>query len=210
MKHEEAIKWIKVYSNKIGFQFTELVTVNDIYSDAFILTSENGKSLAYNITRVLWKEKYENIGKAQSGKCVDRDYEKQCNRCKVTKNQAEFDLRYKPEFKMYYLNHICKECRITYNKEFYKRKYATDEEYKRKAIERAHIYRNKPENKVKENQRRAERRLNDPDYKKRRNEYVKQKRKENPEHFRKLARDSYHRNKHKKNANNTTIKKNSL
>jgi hypothetical protein len=210
MTHENAIKWIKVYSNKINFKFTESVTVNDIYSDAFILTYENGKSLAYNITRALWKEKYENISKAQSGKCVDRDYEKKCNRCKVTKNQAEFDLRYKPEFKIYYLNHICKVCRIIYNKEFYKRKYATDEDYKHKAIERAHEYRNKPENKVKENQRRAERRLNDPDYKKKRNEYVKQKRKENPEHFKKLARESYHRNKHKRNANNITIKKDSL
>jgi hypothetical protein len=192
MTYENAIKWIKVYSNKINFKFTESVTINDIYSDAFILNSENGKSLAYNITKALWKEKYENIGKNQSGKCISRDYEKNCNRCKVTKNQAEFDLRYNPKFQIYYLHHICKECRIIYNREFYKRKYATDEEYKRKAIERAHEYRNRPESKLKENQRRKERRQNDEEYRLKCNQKHNEKR------------------KLKRNANNTTIKKDSL
>jgi hypothetical protein len=210
MTYENAIKWIKVYSNKINFKFTESVTVNDIYSDAFILTSENGKSLAYNITSALWKEKYENIGKNQGGKCISRDYEKNCNRCKITKNQAEFDLRYNPKFQIYYLHSICKDCRIIYNREFYKLKYATDEDYKRKAIERAHEYRNRPENKIKENQRRKERRETDEEYRNRLNSKKNEKRKNNIEHYRRINRESYHRNKHKRNANNTTIKKDSL
>jgi hypothetical protein len=90
------------------------------------------------------------------------------------------------------VHHICKECRIIYNREFYKRKYATDEEYKRKAIERAHEYRNRPESKLKENQRRKERRQNDEEYR------LKCNQKHNE------------RRKLKRNANNTTIKKDSL
>jgi hypothetical protein len=97
----------------------------------------------FNISNVIYENKYYQIAKQQQGRLVSRDYEKKCNLCKETKNQAEFDLRFSNKFQMYCLYYICKECRIIKNTEYYKNRYTTDTEYRNRAIQRAKEYRNK-------------------------------------------------------------------
>jgi len=83
------------YSKKVGLKIDSKLTINDVYNSAYILSAENNKQIKY---------------------------EKQCNHCKQTKNQMEFDHRFDKKHNINYLNFICKDCRVEYNRNYYNKK----------------------------------------------------------------------------------------
>ena len=128
------------YSKKVGLKIDSNLTINDIYNSAYILSAENNKEIKDNLVRVIWDEKYSKIANLQKGELLPGLYEKQCNHCKQTKNQMEFDHRFDKKHNINYLNFICKSCRVEYNSIYYKNKYQ-DIEYRQKRIQYQRGYR---------------------------------------------------------------------
>ena len=115
-------QFILRYSKKVGLILNSHLTENDIYNTAYILSLENNKQVKDNLVRVIWDEKYSKIANLQKGELLPAQYEKQCSHCKQTKNQMEFDHRFDKKHNINYLNFICKDCRIEYNRNYYNKK----------------------------------------------------------------------------------------
>lgn len=128
------------YSKKVGLKIDSNLTINDLYNSAYILSAENNKQVKDNLVRVIWDEKYSKIANLQKGELLPTQYEKQCNHCKQTKNQMEFDHRFDKNHNINYLNFICKDCRVEYNSNYYKNKYRNIE-YREKRIQYQREYR---------------------------------------------------------------------
>jgi hypothetical protein len=110
------------YSKKVGLILNSHLTENDIYNTAYILSDENNKQVKDNLVRIIWNEKYNQINNFQKHGLVSVKHEKQCNHCKQVKNQMEFDHRFSKLHNITYLNFICKDCRIEYNRNYYNKK----------------------------------------------------------------------------------------
>jgi RNase P subunit RPR2 len=110
------------YSKKVGLKIDSNLTINDVYNSAYILSSENNKQVKDNLVRIIWDEKYSKIANLQKGELLPAQYEKKCNHCKQTKNQMEFDHRFDKKNNINYLNFICKDCRVEYNRNYYNKK----------------------------------------------------------------------------------------
>ena len=133
MTHEEAIRYINFYSRKIGFKFSNHITENDIYNEAYIFTHDNNKELKENIKNILWNELRKYIADKIQQKPLSALHEKKCNGCYEYKNHQEFKIKYNNT--MRYLNFRCKTCEDKYQSEWHKKKYATDSEYRNRIKE---------------------------------------------------------------------------
>jgi hypothetical protein len=107
------------YSKKVGLKIDSNLTINDVYNSAYILSSENNKQVKDNLVRIIWDEKYRQISNFQKNGLVTVQHEKQCNHCKEIKSQMQFHHRFNKKYNINYLNFICKDCRVEYNKNYY-------------------------------------------------------------------------------------------
>lgn len=138
MNYEDAIRYINFYSRKIGFKFSNEVTQNDIYNEAFVLSHDNKKDLKENIKNLLWLELRKYIATNFQQKPLSALHEKKCNGCNEYKNHSEFKIKYNNG--MRYLNFRCKPCESEYQSKWHKNKYHTDANYKAKIKENSRLY----------------------------------------------------------------------
>lgn len=124
--------WIVGKCRTIGLVLNENFSSQDIFSDAYLKTVENQKSLFKNIVNSIYENYYIQCGKIQNGKPIPATYEKKCSRCLEVKNQAEFYIKKSSKYQLVCLSHVCKECNRIIQSEKFKERYHNDLDFKTK------------------------------------------------------------------------------
>lgn len=193
--YQRVANWTKSKCKEVGVFLIDNLSELDILNESFLESVEKQKDIFLIITTKIYQEKYNQNSKFQKGRKVSQDYEKQCKKCLVTKNQSFFIHKYSKKYNIHYLDSCCIECRNEIQRQYHKKRYVENLEYREKC--KANYYKKKLAGKIKPLT---------PDQKKKRSESVCLKRKirmqEDPEYREMInarKRMYYHKNKILKN-----------
>ena len=88
--YQRVANWTKSKCKEVGVFLIDNLSELDILNESFLESVEKQKDIFLIITTKIYQEKYNQNSKFQKGRKVSQDYEKQCKKCLVTKNQSFF------------------------------------------------------------------------------------------------------------------------